>query len=83
MLIQVVIHPEAPHGVMDRRINPHGGFIRVLAGDFLVHMKKVAVPFPDNLLSEALYRIGKIQVHPEPALAHAPAFIANMLRLTG
>ena len=42
---QVVVNPKAAHGVVERRINPHRHFVRIFAGDLLVHVEEVAVAF--------------------------------------
>ncbi len=44
---QVVIHPQAAHGVVNRGINAHGDLIRIFAGDALVHFEEVAVALFD------------------------------------
>ena len=42
---QVIIDPKTTHGVMHRGINHHRGLVWIVAGDFLIHFKQVAIEF--------------------------------------
>ena len=66
---------------MNRRIDAHRNFVGILAGDALVHFKQIVVPLPDALISQALERVGEIQVYAEPRLSDAAAFIADGFRV--
>ena len=50
---QVVVDPEAAHGVVGRRVDPHRRLVRVFAGDLAVHGKQVAVALADHVDSRA------------------------------
>ena len=76
---EVVVHPEPAHGVVGGRVDAHGGLVRVLTGDAIVHLEEIAVLLLDLLGAEALGGFGEVQVDPEPRAAHAPAIVADLL----
>ena len=76
---QVVIDPQAAHGVVGRRIDAHRHLVGVLVGDLLVHLEQVAVTLADGVLAQALDGSGKVQVHAAPARADAAAVVALFL----
>ena len=51
---QVVIHPEAAHGVVEGRIDHHGRFIGILGHDLFIHLEEIAVFGFDLGLAQAL-----------------------------
>ena len=51
------------------------------SGNRCVHVEEIAVAFANCVLAQPLDRVGEIQVHAQPALAHAAAFIAHRLRV--
>ncbi len=57
--LQVVIDPEAAHGVVDGGIDAHGNLVGVLVGDALVHVKEIAVALADGLLAQAPDGVGR------------------------
>src|SRR5436305_653369 len=60
---QIVINPEAAHGVMDSGVNPHWNFVGVFAGDFFVNFKQISVAFADGLFAETFDRVGEIEIN--------------------
>ena len=48
---------------MNRRENAHRHFIRIVAGDFLVHLEQVAVALADDLVTETFDRIFEVEVN--------------------
>ncbi len=68
---------------MDRGKNPHGGFVSILSGDFLIHVEKVAVFFADLRLSQAANGIGEVEIDALATWADAAPFVANFLRIAG
>ncbi len=77
--LQVIVHPQAAHGVVDGRIDPHRDLVRILVGDALVHLEQVVVTITDRVLAQTLDRGRKVEVHAEAGFAHAAALIANRL----
>ena len=80
---EVVIHPEAPHGVVDSREDSHRDCVGVLAGDALVHLEQVAVALGDYVLAQALDGVAEVQIHGQPGFTHAAAFVADLLGVAG
>jgi hypothetical protein len=76
---QVVVHPQAAHGVVDGRIDHHGGLVRVVCRDFFVHLEQVAVFLFNHVLAVAIDGIGKIEIDGLAGLAHATAHVALLL----
>src|SRR5688572_9134666 len=64
---------------MHRGINPHWRAISVLAGDLLVHVEKISIALFNDLLSQALDRIRKIQINAQAAWSNSAAVIASFL----
>ncbi len=60
---QVVVDPEPTHRVVDGGVDAHRHLVRVLVGDALVHLEQVAVALLDDVLAEALDRLGEVEVH--------------------
>src|SRR5690606_32280381 len=52
--LQMVVDPQATHRVVNGRVDAHWNFVWVFAGDFFVHLKKVAVLFGDHFTSGAI-----------------------------
>ena len=77
---QIVIDPKTAHCVMDSRVNSHGHFVCVFAGDLFVDFKQISVALANYVFAQALDRIGKIEVDAAPTWAYAAALIANFLR---
>ncbi len=80
---QVVIHPQAAHGVVDGRVDAHRHLVRVLAGDALVHLEQVSVALLDDMLAEPLDGVAEIEVNRQSAFAHAPALVAHHFGVAG
>ena len=76
---QVVVHPEAAHRVVHRRVDPHRHLVGILVGDALVHLEEIAVLLLDLLPAEPADRLRKVEVDAEPRLAHAAALVADAL----
>ena len=66
---QVVVDPEAAHGVVDGRVDAHRDLVGVLVGDALVHVEEVAVALADRRLAEAADGVGEVEVDAEAGLA--------------
>src|SRR5205814_4131858 len=73
---QVVIHPKAAHGVMNRRIDAHRDTISIFAGNFLIHIEEILVALAYNRFAEPLNSVGEIEINAEAAWADAVALIA-------
>ena len=76
---QVVIHPQAAHRVMHRRVDAHRHSVGVLAGDALVHLEEIAVALADDFFAEPLDGIAEVQIDAAPAGADAAPFVADLL----
>src|SRR6185369_11879039 len=79
---EVVVDPQPAHRVMDRRKDPHWNFIWIFAGDAVVHVEQVAVPFANALLSKTLDRIRKVEIYAKTRFANAAPFIADLFCVT-
>jgi hypothetical protein len=66
---------------MDRRINPHRGFVGIFVRDIQVHVERVAVPFPNSALPESANRVGEIKINSQTARANAAPLVTNLLRV--
>src|SRR5262249_13846993 len=78
---QVVIHPEAPHRVVDGWVDSHWNFVWILAGDAFIHVEEIAISLADALLAETLDGVGEIKVDAQAAFADSAAIIAHSLRV--
>ena len=73
---QVVVDPKTAHGVVRGRIDAHGDFVGVLAGDALVHFEEVAVALGNLVFAETLDGIGEIEIDAKTSWADTVACIA-------
>ena len=80
---QVVVHPQATHGVMRRWVDSHWHLAGILGRDLLIHVKKVAVSLLEGVLAQPLDRIRKTQVHPPARRSDAASFVTDLLGATG
>ncbi len=76
---QVVIDPQAAHGVVQGGVDAHRLLVAVFAGDALVHLEEVAVFLLDLGLAEAADGVGEIEVDAAAARADAAAVVARFL----
>src|SRR5690606_7308604 len=60
--LEVVVHPEPTHRVMDCGVDAHRHLVRVVARDPLVHLEQVAVALLNDIAPEALDRLGEVEV---------------------
>src|SRR5690606_2594058 len=77
--LQVVVDPQAAHGVVHRGVDAHRDLVGVLAGDALVHVEQVAVLGLDRGAAHPLDGVGEVQVDAEAAGADAAALVADVL----
>ena len=77
---QVVVHPEAAHGVVHGGIDAHRHFVWILVRDALVHLEQVAVPLVDGASAEALDGVTEVEVHAVSAGTNAATLVADLLR---
>ena len=75
---QVVVHPQAPHRVVGRRIDPHRPSHWVIAGDALIHLKQVAVARGNRGAAVIRNGVVEIQIHRPPPWPHPLAAIAEL-----
>src|SRR5690554_838780 len=68
---------------MDRRINFHGDFIRILARNLLIHVKKISVLTPYSFFSVPGNDIPEIKKHGFTCFIYPPSFIANVFGISG
>ncbi len=78
---QLIIHPQPAHRVMDRRINAHRNFVRILICDAFIHFEQVAVALANFVNAQPLDRIREIEINAEPVFAHSAPFIAHRFRI--
>ena len=76
---QVVVHPEAAHGVVDGGVDPHRRLVRVFAGDAVVHVEEVAVALTDRGLAQAPGRVREVQIDSQAARPDAATGVAGFL----
>ena len=77
--LQVVVHPQAAHGVVGSRVDAHGRLVGVLVGDALIHLEEVPVALLDLGLPEALDGVVKVEVDAAARGADATALVAGLL----
>jgi hypothetical protein len=80
---QIIVHPQAPHCVMDRRVNAHRSMVGIVSGDFFVDIEEVAVTLADGVFTETLDRVLEIEIDAAPARTNAATFIAHFLGAAG
>ena len=76
---EIVVHPEAAHRVVDRRIDAHGHPVGILSGDLLVHLEEVPVALADDVLSEPPDGCGEVEVDASFPRSDAEALVADLL----
>ena len=64
---------------MDCGVDPHRHFVGVFAGDLFVDLEQISVAFPDRMFSQALDRVGKIEIDAATAWTNTAPFVANFL----
>ncbi len=80
---QVVVDPQAAHGVVRRRVHPHRHDVGVLAGDLLVHGEEVAVALLDRRLPQPLDGVGEVEVDAVLLGPHAAPLVDHRLGVAG
>src|SRR5205823_2907304 len=73
---QVVIDPQAAHGVVRRGKDAHRHFVRIFARDALVHFKQVAITLGNLLRAQPLEGFRKIEIDAQPRFPYAAARVA-------
>src|SRR6187402_1235547 len=76
---EVVVHPEAAHGVVNGGVDAHGDRVGVFAGDLFIHLEEVAVAFADGGLAIAFDGFGEVEIDAEAAGADAASVVALFL----
>ena len=76
---QTVVHPQPAHRIVDRREDAHRNLVGALPGNFVIHVKQIAVAFRDLGFAQTLNRGRKIQINAEAAFADPAAFITDLL----
>ena len=61
---------------MDGRINLHRLLVRVIAGDFLIHLEEVSVASSDSVFAVALDSILEVEKDAEPSGRYTASFVA-------
>jgi hypothetical protein len=80
---QVIVHPKPAHGVVDGRINHHRQLIRIFAGDFFIHLEKVAVAGADRVFAETCGCVAEVEINSQTGGGDAAAVIAGFFRSAG
>ena len=76
---EVVVHPEAAHGVVYCWENLHRCRVGVLSLDLLVHLEEIPIPGRNSVASVIPDGITEIQKDPQPGGSNSPAFVADLL----
>ena len=76
--LQLVVYPDAAHGVVRGGENHHGSLIGIVVGNHLVHVEEVAVAVGNHILAQTVDGIFEIEIH-GIAGAHAVACVAALL----
>ena len=64
---------------MDGRIDAHRRLVGILVGDLVVHGEEVAVTLPHLPLTQTADGVSEIQINPQPSIADAATFVADIL----
>jgi hypothetical protein len=80
---EIVIDPEASHGVVEGRVDTHRNLIRVLARDPLIHVEEIAIPLTDNVAAEAIDGVAEVEVDAEPGLSDTESRVTGLFRSPG
>ena len=76
---EIVIHPKSAHRVVQRRIDAHGSFIGIFAGNLLIHVEQIRIFVDHPFFAVPLDHILEIQVYGHSGRTHAKAFVAHFL----
>jgi len=60
--LEVVVHPQPAHRVVDGRVDAHRHLIRIFVRDAAIHVEQVAVTRLDRLDAVALNRVGEVEI---------------------
>ena len=77
--LQLVIHPDTTHCVVDSGENHHRVLVRVLIDNLLVHLEEVAVLLGYYILTQALDGLREIEEHRQARVVDAIALVATLL----
>ena len=77
--LEVVVHPEAAHGIVDRGENHHGGAVGIVTADALIHLEEVAVAFLNGMFAVALDGVAEVEENAETGGGNAVTGIAEFL----
>ena len=77
--LQVVIHPQTAHDVVERRIDAHGRLVGVLACNALVHVEEVAVAVAYHPFAQPFDGVCKVQIDAVLQFTHTVAGIHHYL----
>ena len=80
---QIVVNPEAAHGVVDGREDAHRDLVRVFVGDFLVHLEQVTILGRNTCNAHALDSVGEVEINGLLGGTHAETCVADLLGVTG
>ena len=81
--LQLIVHPEAAHGVVDGGVDAHRHLVGILVGDALIHVEEVAVALANRLLAQAADGFGEVEIDAEAGLPYPVAFVAHRLGVAG
>ena len=73
--LEVVVHPESAHRVVDGRVDAHRNLVGIFSGNPLVHLEQVAVSRFDDLDTQALDGLLEIEIDGEARFADTVALI--------
>jgi len=79
---EVIVHPEAAHGIVDGGIDAHGHGIRVFPGDGGIHVKQVAIALGDDFFAEAGNGVCEVEIDAASGRANAAALVAHLFGCT-
>ncbi len=77
--LEVVVHPEAAHGIVNGGEDHHGSAVGVVSGDAFIHFEEVAVAFLDGFFAVALDGVAEVEEDAESGGGHAVSGIAEFL----
>ncbi len=79
--LELIVHPDAAHGVVGSGEDHHRGLIGVVVRDHLVHIEEVAVAVAHDILAQALDGIFEVEIY-GIAGTYAKACVAALLGCT-
>ncbi len=81
--LEIVVHPDAAHRIVDGRIDHHRLFPRTYVSDLEIHIKEIAVTLLHPLTAQTLDGVREIQKYRQTVFVYAETGVATLFGSSG